>query len=286
MAATVNRRRLFSQCSSNLDREGVRCVTVRTKPLQRRLDKDTPVDILGGGWERELDDKTQKEDEMRRIIRVSVPTNPRTPVVVVRQVNERDTHGRREGRQRGGLARRALLFDRDPMWGRPWDSEDFNTASTSNCSTPPNTPKKSPATTPIILRTPTNTIVLLRSPSTPKKLCTPTKTRTPNTSPKSSPISPSFKAFIDEEMAFMQDTSPLKAVLNMGNFWSPHASRAKLDDSPGFPKISLTPTASAISPWKGAGPVPFSPSLFIVQAALMADGPVRTEIYRPLHCYK
>ncbi|KAK8392826.1 hypothetical protein O3P69_014934 [Scylla paramamosain] len=141
--------------------------------------------------------------------------------------------------------------------------------------------------TPIILRTPTNTLVILSSPTTtPSKPYTPTKTRATNSSPKNSPISPSFKTFIQQEMATLRNTSPLQAVLSMGSFWSPHASRAALDSSPGFPKVSLTSTTSAVSPWKGAGPVPFSPSLFIVQAALLADGSLRTGGYRSLHCYR
>ncbi|XP_045106881.1 ras guanine nucleotide exchange factor R-like [Portunus trituberculatus] len=293
MEGSVNRRRPSSQCASNLEREFIRCITVRSKPLQRGLEKDTSVDILGGSWERRSDNKKRKEDEMRRIIRISVPTNPRTPVPARQAHPERQTHGaRRESRLRGVMARRVLLFDRDPMWGVPWDSVKTcstpkSTASSSNTS--PNTPTKSPATTPVIFRTPTNTLVVLNSPTTtPKKSHTPTKTRATNSTPKTPPTSPSFKAFIEQEMATLPDTSPLKAVLSIGNFWSPDASRSRaaLDDSPGIPKVSLTPTASAISPWKGAGPVPFSPSLFIVQAAMLADGPLRTNIYRQLHCYR
>ncbi|XP_063884756.1 uncharacterized protein LOC135113423 [Scylla paramamosain] len=291
MQASVNQRRPFPQCASKHCGKSVRCITVRSKPLHCVADKDTPVDILGGVWGRGCGNNTRKDDEMRKIIRVSVPTNPRTPVSVRHVHSEREAHGgRRESRLRGGMARRGLLFDNDPMWGQPWDSvEACNTpgSTASRRNTSPKTPTKSPANTPIILRTPTNTLVILSSPTTtPSKPYTPTKTRATNSSPKNSPISPSFKTFIQQEMATLRNTSPLQAVLSMGSFWSPHASRAALDSSPGFPKVSLTSTTSAVSPWKGAGPVPFSPSLFIVQAALLADGSLRTDGYRSLHCYR
>lgn len=178
--------------------------------------------------------------------------------------------GRRTWKPRGRVGERGRIMKRDPMFGQPWGSPEACNAPTS---------------IPLALSTHAKTPPALSTPAkTSPGLSSPAKTSAALHTPPQSPSSASFTAFIQQEMKTLQDSSPLHTVLSMDSFWSPKATHTPEEHPPGSPRGCRTPPAALLSPWRGAGAVTFSPSMFTVQASVLADGPLLPDDYHPLYC--
>lgn len=107
---------------------------------------------------------------------------------------------------------------------------------------------------------------------------TPTHNPNPPHSPHTTPTTPSFHTFLQHEIATLRNTTPLHTLLNMNSFWSPHAPLTPYTpikheiNPPVTPTPGRTPPTALLSPWGEGVKVVYSPSLFVVKAAMMSDG--------------